>query len=176
MRLGSFGVALLVVSCVASRVAAQEGEGLHPCGLLTKAEVSDALGSAGATQEGDMPGSGSGANPLRRVCASAIASGTFYVSVGKVPNAKWSTRELLDYMNSMYDALKQEGWESEKKDFGRASCSLITPPREDTKSQAATICATVVKEMLVMTSVSSRPSVPMEKLEKLVSTAASRLP
>jgi len=90
-----------------------------------------------------MPGSGRGANPLRRVCASAVTGGTFYLSVGKVPNPKMSTRELLDYMNN---------------------------------GQFATICGTVVKEMLVMTSASSKPSVPMEKLKTLAESAAARLP
>jgi len=123
-----------------------------------------------------MPGSGHGANPLRRVCASAVTGGTFYLSVGKIPNPKMSTRELLDYMNRMYDALKGQGWQYEKKDFGSTSCSLLTPPPGDANSQFATICGTVVKEMLVMTSASSKPSVPMEKLRTLAESAAARLP
>ena len=81
-----------------AQVAAQTGDALHPCKLLTTAQLSAALGTMGATQEGDMPGSGRGANPLRKVCASAMTGGTFYLSVGKVPNPKMSTRELLDYM------------------------------------------------------------------------------
>ena len=87
-----------------------------------------------------------------------------------------STRELLDYMNSMYDALKGQGWKYEKKDFGGTSCSLLSPPPGDANSQFATICGTVVKEMLVMTSASSKPSVPMEKLKTLSESAAARLP
>jgi hypothetical protein len=105
-----------------------------------------------------------------------MTGGTFYLSVGKVPNPKMSTRELLDYMNRMYDALKGQGWTYEKKDFGSTSCSLLTPPPGDASSQFATICGTVVKEMLVMTSASSKPSVPMEKLKTLAESAAARLP
>ena len=149
---------------------------MHPCTLLTTAQLSADLGTLGAMPEGDMPGSGRGANPLRRVCAWAMTGGTFYLSVGKVPNAKMSTRELLDYMNRMYDALKGQGWKYEKKDFGSTSCSLLTPPPGDANGQFATICGTVVKEMLVMTSASSKPSVPMEKLETLAESAAARLP
>jgi hypothetical protein len=123
-----------------------------------------------------MPGSGHGANPLRRACAWAMRGGTFYLSVGKAPNQKMSTRKLLDYMNKMYDALKGQGWKYEKKNFGNTSCSLLTPPPTDANSQFATICGTVVKEMLVMTSASSKPSVPMEELKTLAESAAARLP
>ena len=69
-----------------------------------------------------------------------------------------------------------QGWKYEKKDFGSTSCSLLTPPPGDANSQFATICGTVVKEMLVMTSASSKPSVPMEKLKTLTESAAARLP
>jgi hypothetical protein len=169
-------LAALFLRVATAQVAAQTGDPLHPCKLLTAAQLSGALGTMGAMQEGDMPGSGRGANPLRRVCAWAITGGVFYLSVGKVPNPKTSTRELLDYMNSMYDALTGQGWKYEKKDFGSTSCSLVTPPPGDAKSQFATICGTVVKEMLVMTSASSKPRVPMEKLKTLAESAAARLP
>ena len=170
------GLAALFLRIATAQVAAQAGDALHPCTLLTTAQLSADLGTRGAMQEGDMPGSGRGANPLRRVCAWAMTGGTFYLSVGKVPNPKMSTRELLDYMNRMYDALKGQGWKYEKKDFGSTSCSLLTPPPGDAKSQFATICGMVVKETLVMTSASSKPSVPMEKLKTLTESAAARLP
>ena len=66
--------------------------------------------------------------------------------------------------------------EYEKKDFGSTSCSLLTPPPGDANGQFATICGLVVKEMLVMTMASSKPSVPMEKLKTLAESAAARLP
>jgi hypothetical protein len=155
--------------------AAEAGKALHPCNLLTKAEIAAELGTVGATQEGDMPGSGHGDNPLRRVCACAITGGTFYLSVGKVPSSTMSTRELLDYMNRMYDVLKGQGWKLEKKEFGSTSCSLVTPPPGDVDSQAATFCGAVVEEMLVMTMASSKSSVPMVKLATLAESAAARL-
>jgi len=170
------GLAALFLGVATAQAAAQTGDALHPCKLLATVQLSAALGTLGANQEGDMPGSGRGANPLRRVCAWAITGGTFYLSVGKVPNQKMSTRELLDYMNRMYDTLKGQGWKYEKKDFGSTSCSLLTPPPGHANSQVATICGTVVKEMLVMTSASSKPGVPMEKLKTLAESAAARLP
>ena len=139
MRWRILGLTALFLRVGTAQVAAQTGDALHPCKLLTTAQLSAALGTVGATQEGDMPGSGRGANPLRRVCASAVTGGTFYLSVGKVPNTKMRTRELLDYMNTMYDALKGQGWKYEKKDFESTSCSLVTPPPGDANSQFATI-------------------------------------
>ena len=61
------GLAALFLRVATAQVAAQAGDALHPCRLLTTAQLSAALGTVGATQEGDMPGSGRGANPLRSV-------------------------------------------------------------------------------------------------------------
>ena len=96
--------------------------------------------------------------------------------MGKVPNAGLSTRQLLDYMNSMYDLLKCQGWKYEKKDFPNTSCSLLTPPAGAANGSPATSCATVVKGILVITSTSSKASIPAEKLKSLAETAAARLP
>jgi hypothetical protein len=41
------------------------------------------------------------------------------LSVMKVPNTKMSTRQLVDWMNTMYDTLKDQGWKYEKKDPAR---------------------------------------------------------
>jgi hypothetical protein len=169
-------LAISVVLVAAEQVGAQTGDASHPCSLLTTAQVSAAVGTAGATQEGDMPGTGRGANPLRRVCAWGMPGGVFYLSVGKAPDPKLSSREMLDYMNRMYDSLKGQGWKYEKKDFGSTSCSLLTPPSGDANSSFATSCGTVAKGMLVMTSASSKTSVPMEKLKTLAESAAGRLP
>jgi len=74
------GLATLFLRVVTAQVAAQGGDALHPCKLLTTAQLSAALGTVGAAQEGDMPGSGRGANPLRRVCAWAMTGGIFYAT------------------------------------------------------------------------------------------------
>jgi hypothetical protein len=102
-------LAVLFLLVAATQAGAQTGDASHPWQILTTAQVSTAIGTVGATQEGDMPGTGRGANPLRRVCAWGMTGGTLYLSVGKVPNPSMSTRELLDYMNRMYDALKAQG-------------------------------------------------------------------
>jgi hypothetical protein len=96
--------------------------------------------------------------------------------IGKVPNPNQSTRELLDWMNSMYDSLKGQGWKYEKKDLGSTSCSLVAPPAGAANGSPATFCATVVKGMLVMASASSKASIPAEKLKPLAERAAARLP
>jgi len=72
--------------------------------------------------------------------------------------------------------LKRQGWKYEKKDFGSTSCSLLTPPAGAANGSPATSCATVVKGMLVMTSTSSKASIPAEKIKSLAETAAARLP
>ena len=105
-----------------------------------------------------------------------MPGGLFTLSVGKVPNPNLSTRQSLDYMNSMYDLLKGQGWKYEKKDFGSTSCSLVRPPAGAANGSPATSCATVVKGMLVMTGTSSKASIPAEKLKSLAETAAARLP
>ena len=169
-------LAVLIGFIAAGQAGAQTGAASHPCSLLTAAQISEALGSVGESREGDMPGTGHGANPLRRACSWSMPGGLFTLSVGKVPNPNLSTRQLLDYMNSMYDLLKGQGWKYEKKDFGSTSCSLVTPPAGAANGSPATSCATVVKGMLVMTGTSSKASIPAEKLKSLAETAAARLP
>ena len=175
MKRRDLTIAFLFVMGSGVHVGAQTGDASHPCSLLTTAQVTAAVGAVGASAEGDMPGTGRGANPLRRACSWGLPGGTFVLSVGKAPNTSLDTRGLLDYINKMYDLLKGKGWKYDKKDFGSTSCSLVTPPSGDANSSPATSCATVTKGMLVMTSASSKPSIPMEKLKSLVETAAGRL-
>ena len=167
---------LLIGFIAARQAAAQTAPPPHPCSLLTAAQISAAVGSVGESREGDMPGTGRGANPLRRACSWSMPGGLFTLSVGKVANPNLSTRQLLDYVNSMFDLLKGQGWKYEKKDFGSTSCSLLTPPAGGANGSPATSCATVVKGLLVMTSASSKASIPAEKVKFLAETAAARLP
>ena len=165
------GLAVLIGFIAAGQAGGQTGAALHPCSYLTAAEISAAVGSVGESLEGDMPG-----KAHMRACSWSIPGGLFTLSVGKVPNPNQSTRELLDYMNSMYDMLKGQGWKYEKKDLGSTSCSLVTPPAGAANGSPATFCATVVKGMLVMVSASSKAGIPAEKLKPLTETAAARLP
>lgn len=154
-----------------AQAGAQTGAALHPCSFLTAAEIGVAVGSVGESREGDMPGKA----PMR-ACSWSLPGGLFTLLVGKVPNPNQSTRELLDYMHSMYDMLKGQGWKYERKDLGSTSCSLVTPPAGAANGSPATFCATVVKGMLVMAGASSKASIPAEKLKPLAEAAAARLP
>jgi len=108
-------LAVLLEFIAARHAMAQTGGASHPCSLLTPVQISAAVGRVGESREGDMPGTGRGANPLRKACSWSIPGGLFTLSVGKVPNSKLSTRPLLDYMNSVYDLLKGQGWKYEKR-------------------------------------------------------------
>jgi hypothetical protein len=171
MRWRVMSLAGLIGFIAAGQAGAQTEAASHPCSLLTAAQISAAVGSVGESREGDMPG------PAHmRACSYGMPGGLFTLSVGKVPNSSLSTRQLLDYMNSMYDLLKGQGWKYEKKDFGNTSCSLVTPPPGAANGSPATICATVVKGMLVMAGTSLKASVAAEKLKSLAETAAARRP
>jgi len=161
---------LLIGFLAAGQAEAQTGATLHPCTFLTGAQISAAVGTVGQHAEGDMPG-----KTGMRACSWAVPGGLFTLSAGKVPNPNMSTRQLLDWMNSMYDTLKGQGWKYEKKDFGNTSCSAVTPPAGAANGSPATYCATVVKGMLVIASTQSKANVPMEKLKPLAEAAAARL-
>ena len=164
-------LAVLIALVAAGQAEAQTGAALHPCTFLTAAEISAAVGTVGDSAEGGMPG-----KARVRACSWSIPGGLFTLSVGRVPNPNQSTRELLDWMNSMYDMLKGQGWKYEKKELGSTSCSMVTPPAEDANGAPATFCATVRKGMLVMASASSKSSIPAEKLAPLAEKAATQLP
>ena len=171
MRWRVLSLAVLIGLIAAGEAGAQTGDASHPCSLLTTAQVSAALGSVGESREGDMPGQGH-----QRACSWSLPGGFFVLSVSKVPNPKMSSRQLMDWMNSMYDVLKVQGWKYEKKDFGSTSCSLMTPPAGTANASPSTTCGTAAKGMLVMTSASSKASIPAEKLKPLTEAAAARLP
>ena len=59
----------LIGFIAAGQAGAQTVAASHPCSLLTAAQISAAVGSIGESLEGDMPGTGRGANPLRRACS-----------------------------------------------------------------------------------------------------------
>lgn len=176
MHWRGYGLAVLI-GCIATRTAAAEpAVVLHPCSLLTVAQINAAVGNVGQSLEGDMPGTGHGASPLRRACSWGIPGGLLTLSVGKVPNTNLSTRQMLDTMNSFYDQLKGQGWKYEKVEFGSTSCTLLTPPAGATNHSPATNCATVVNGMLVMIGASSTANIAAEKLKALTETAAAGLP
>jgi hypothetical protein len=167
-RVMSFAVLIVLISLGQAR--AQSDAASHPCTLLTADQISAAVGKVGESKEGDMPG-----KAKMKACSWSIPGGLFTTMVGKVPDSKVSTRQVLDDMNNIYDVLKGQGWNYEKKDFGTISCSLLTPPAEGDNGSPMTSCATVVKGMLVMTSASSKTSIDAEKLKSLTETAAARV-
>jgi hypothetical protein len=148
-----------------------QSDAAHPCTLLTADQITAAIGKVGESKEGDMPG-----KTQMKACSWNITGGLFTIMVGKVPNSNQTSRQVLDEMNSVYDVLKEQGWNYEKKDFGTISCSVLTPPPGEDNGSPMTSCATVVKGMLVMTSASSKTSIPAEKLKPLTESAAARLP
>ncbi len=164
-------LAVLIGFIAAGQAGAQTDAASHPCSLLTAAQISAAVGSVGESREGDMPGTGH-----KRACSWSMPGGYFLLLAEKV-DPKLSTRQVLDNINKIYDLLiKVQGWKYEKKDFGSTSCSLLTPPAGEANGSPMTSCATVVKGMVVMTSTSSKASIPAEKLKSLAETAAARLP
>src|SRR5437667_11542867 len=169
MHARAVSIAVLIGYMAARQASA--GDASHPCSLLTAEEIRAALGSVGQSAEGNMPGKAG-----MKACSYGLpGGGLFTLTVGKVPNASMNTRQLLDYMNAMYDMLKGQGWTYEKKDYGGTSCSMVTPPAGAANASPATTCASVVNGMLVIAGASSKTSVPAEKVKSLVETAAKRL-
>jgi hypothetical protein len=159
---------LLITLC---QTHAQSDAASHPCTLLTADQITAAVGKVGESKEGDMPG-----KTQLKACTWSLSDGLFTLMVGKVPDSTKSTRQVLDELNSVYDLLKGQGWQYDKKDFGNTSCSILTPPAGADNGSPMTSCATVVKGMLVMTSASSKTSIAAEKLKPLTESAAAHLP
>jgi hypothetical protein len=154
-----------------AHAGAQSDDASHPCSLLKADEIIAAVGKVGESKEGDMPGKAH----MRACTWSLPPDGLFTLTVGNMSNSNLSARQLLDNINSVYDVLKGEGWQYDKKDFGNTSCSLLTPPPGADNGSPMTSCATVVKGTLVMTSASSKTGIDAEKLKSLAETSAARL-
>jgi len=104
-----------------------------------------------------------------------MPTGGMNLSVAKIPQGG-SHGAFIAKFNESYAALKDQGWTEEKKDFGRVSCLLMTPPPGKQDLPVTTGCVAEAKGMVVSISTLGSARIPMEKMKGLVEGAAARLP
>ena len=104
----------------------------------------------------------------------AHAMGGMHLSVAKVPPG--SHEAFMAKLNEIYATLKAQGWTEEKKDFGRVSCELMTPPPGKKDDPVTTGCFAEAKGMVVSISTLGKTRIPMEKVKALVDSAIARFP
>jgi hypothetical protein len=122
-----------------------------------------------------MPSEGPTRGETVKLCSWRMPAGGIHLSVAKMPPG--IPREaLIAKLNETYALLKAQGWTETKKDFGRISCDLMTPPAGKQDNPVTTGCFTDSKGMLVSVATLSKTPIPTEKVKALVDSAAGRLP
>jgi hypothetical protein len=166
-------VLTLLMMFTAANVWAQEKS--QVCSLLTAGDVSS-IGGTGQGIEGSMAISeGPTKGDTVRLCSWRMPPGGIHLSLAKMP-PEVPRETLIAKLNETYALLKAQGWTETKKDFGRISCDLMTPPAGKQDNPYTTGCFTDTKGMLVSVATLSKTPIPMEKVKTLVESAASRVP
>jgi hypothetical protein len=171
------GTALgLFLAFTSSGVAAEEK--LHACSLLTAGEIGDAVGGAvGQSHETDtaVPSGPSKGQILGGCMWSTADQGM--VSVNVIRAAQGADREAgLARLRQVFDMLKAKGWSEERKDYGSARCSILTPPPAQKDVPVSTGCMAEAKGMgISVGSMSPKNKVPIEKVKALLDKAIGRL-
>lgn len=171
LRIGAF---LCVFTLAGAVNLAAQGK---VCSLLTTAEVTAALGSARAGIEGEMPVPGAPAEATMKMCSWPVGTGTggMHLSVARM-DPKVSFDSLVALSFQTYDQLKARGWSEDKKDFGGVKCVSVKPPAGDASAPLTTACMVQAKGMFLGATTMTNMPVSMDKVNKLMASAAGRLP
>lgn len=164
----------LLIVFTATNVWAQ-GKPSQVCSLLTSSDISS-VGATGQGIEGAMPISeGPSKEDTVKVCSWRMPTGGLHLSIAKIPQGV-SRQAFMAKLNESFATLKAQGWTEEKKDFGRVSCELMTPPSGKQGLPVTTGCLAEDKGMAVSIATLGTTRVPMEKVKALVDGATARLP
>jgi hypothetical protein len=137
----------LLIVFTATHVWAQ-GKPSQVCSLLTSSDISS-VGATGQGIEGAMPTSdGPSKGDTVKLCSWRMPTGGLHLSIGKTPQGV-SRDAFTAKLNESFAALKAQGWTEEKKDFGRVSCELMTPPSGKQDLPMTTGCFAEAKGMVV---------------------------
>jgi hypothetical protein len=98
------------------------------------------------------------------------------VSVNIIPVSQGAQRaEGLAKFKEAFDKLKAKGWTEEKKEFGKSTCVIMTPPSSEKNAPILTSCVTEAKGMGISVGSMSKKKVSMEKVKTLLDKALGRI-
>ena len=164
-------------SFVSSGLTAEQK--MHACALLTSGEVGSAIGEGqvGQSQESDIViPEGPSKGKTMGVCMWPIHDRQSMVSVNIIPVSQGAQRaEGLAKFKEAFDKLKAKGWTEEKKEFGKSTCVIMTPPSSEKNAPILTSCITEAKGMGISVVSMSKKKVSMEKVKTLLDKALGRI-
>jgi hypothetical protein len=168
-------LAVLLAAVVWSDVGAQQSA----CSLLTSTDIEVATGAKpGVSHPSDysVP-AGSGKSETVHICMWAVAphKGQVSLSLGRLPAGGMSA-ETATKQNPGMDALRAAHWTEEAKSFGKAWCSVMTPPASQKNGLIMSTCSAEVKGMILsVTFTSPTKKLTIDQTKALLDKATGRV-
>jgi hypothetical protein len=166
----------MLIAFTWSGVAAQDK--LHACSLLTAGEIGQAVGgTVGQSRESDVViQSGPSKGETMGGCMWPTGDQGM-VSLNVIRALKGADREAgLANLRKAFETLKARGWTEERKDYGNARCSIMTPPPSGKDVPISTGCMAEAKGMgISVGSMSPKNKVAIDKVKALLDKAIGRL-
>jgi len=168
---------VIMVSFASSGLPAEQK--MHACSLLTTGEIGSAVGGGqvGQSQESDVViPEGPSKGKTMGVCMWPIHDRQGMVSVNIIPVSQGAQRvEGLAKLKEALDKLKAKGWTEEKREFGNATCVVMTPPSSEKNVPVPTSCIAEAKGMGISVGSMSPKKVPIEKVKTMLDKVIGRL-
>jgi hypothetical protein len=162
---------------VATGAGAAETKGAA-CSLLSTSDIEAVTGEkAGAPNPMDMDvPSGQTTHETMYACLWPVAAtmGQVAVSMGRLPPGQ-SAQSLANH-NAGMDALRAKHYKEEAKDFGNATCSVMTPPVSEKDGMNMSACSAGANGKIVsVTFMSPKTRLSIDKTKALLDRAIGRL-
>jgi hypothetical protein len=162
---------------VAVGAAAAETKG-SACSLLTSGEIEAVTGAKAGPptpMDMDMP-AGPTKHETMYGCLYPVAAnkGQVAISMGRLPPGL--SAQTLAKQNAGMDALRAKHYKEEAKDFGDASCSIMTPPASEKEGIIMSACSAGAKGMIVsVTFMSPTKRLSIDQTKALLDRAIGRV-
>ncbi|MBZ5555472.1 MAG: hypothetical protein LAO21_22415 [Acidobacteriia bacterium] len=174
---------LVLIAALAVPLALRAQSGPKACSMLTVSELEEVMGAKiTSSTEGDIPykkGASSDHEGTLMTCHWKMGARSVSLVYSTGPVTAEGKKQGENKIKASEEALRQEGYKVDKKDFGNMKCSTMVAPVQQTVKQFSTSCGTEKGRMFVTVSASASGQgdlVPMEKIKTLTEKAASRLP
>jgi hypothetical protein len=170
-----FVVAILALTSSAARAADNMP---RACSLLTAGEVVAVAGGTGASQESDLPVPQGGSKADAMTMCMWAAANHGMVSLSIVAAAHGPEREAsLAKIQAVFDRMKAQGWQEEKKAFDNETCLVMTPPKNSgTAPRAMTGCFGEAKGLAISVGYTGPGTIAIDRMKSLLDRALGRLP
>jgi len=170
-------VGSLIVALASPASATRPPAQSMACSLLTAGDIQAATGVKPEGEAHPAQLAAPGSKEPMQMCTwvDRAHQGQVVVSTAHLPPGGSATDFVKN--NPGIDALRAQHWKEESKDFGRAWCTVMTPPAGTKDGVMMSFCAAGPKGwVLSVVYMSPSQKLSIEQIKALLDKAAARLP